>query len=240
VIRTFAWAIVILTRGGPTPPVELAKSVECRRAATPIKLDGVLSEEAWTRAQAVDTFASRGNKPRTRTEVRFAWDDNYLYFSAELEDHDLYADVIQRNGMTWTNDVIELFLKPSTQKLGYYEFQVNPLNTPLELYFPSRGAGGYQRFAPITRLGMETAVKLDGTLNRWEDDDRGWTAEWRIPWSAFFAAGGRPKPGDMWRFAACRYDYSKDFEHEELSSTSDPGFHTYESYAELRFVQAGK
>ena len=47
-----------------------------------------------------------------------------------MADHDLYADVKQRNGMTWDNDVIELFLKPSEHKLAYYEFQVNPANTP--------------------------------------------------------------------------------------------------------------
>lgn len=218
--------------------VNLVRSVECRRATGQIKLDGVLDEEAWKHAQVVAEFASRGRAARTKTSVRMLWDDRYLYFAAEMEDHDLYADVKQRNGMIWTNDVIELFLKPSEQKLGYYEFQVNAANTPLELYFPSRGAGGYQRFAPISRLGLETAVKLDGTLNNWEDDDRGWTAEWRIPWNAFKAACGRPNPGDVWRFAACRYDYSKDFEREELSSTADPGFHNYESYAELRFVRS--
>ena len=136
--------------------------------------------------------------------------------------------------------MIELFLKPSPDRLCYYEFQVNPLNTPLELFFPSRGAGGYERFAPLTRLGLQTAVTLDGTLNHWEDEDRGWTAEWRIPWSAFKAVGGRPKGGDVWRFAACRYDYSKELERVETSSTSNPGFHNYESYAELRFVDRAR
>lgn len=216
--------------------MNLVRSVECRRASGPIKLDGILDEPAWKSAQMVSEFVSKGRPPKTRTSVRFLWDDKYLYFAAEMEDHDLYADITTRNGMIWNNDVIELFLKPSERSLGYYEFQSSANNTPLELYFPSRGAGGYQRFAPITRLGLETAVKLDGTLNHWEDDDKGWAAEWRIPWSAFKVAGGRPRPGDVWRFAACRYDYSKDFEQPELSSTSDPGFHTYESYAELKFM----
>lgn len=222
------------------PPAQDAHFAECRRAAGPIKLDGVFDEPSWKNAQIVSDFTVNGRRPsKTKTAVRFLWDDKYLYFAAEMEDHDLYADVKQRNGMTWTNDVIELFLKPSEQKLGYYEFQSNALNTPLELYMPSRGAGGYQRFAPISRLGLETAVKLDGTLNNPEDDDKGWTAEWRIPWSAFKATGGGPKAGDIWRFAACRYDYSKDFDQPELSSNANPGFHTYESYWELRFVRVG-
>lgn len=218
--------------------VRLIQFAECRRATGTIKLDGILDEPAWKNAQVVSEFVvpGRNRAPKTKTSVRFLWDDRGLYFAAEMEDHDLYADVTKRNGMTWTNDVIELFLKPSETRTMYYEFQVNPLNTQLELLFPSRGAGGYQRFAPITRLGIKTAVKLYGTLNNWEDDDKGWTAEWMIPWSAFKVAGGRPKPGDVWRFAACRYDYSKDFDQAELSSTSNPGFHSNESYAELRFV----
>ena len=57
------------------------------------------------------------------------------------------------------------------------------------------------------------------------------------PWKGFDATGGRPKPGDIWRFAACRYDYSKDFDQPELSSIANvrTGFHSYEDYAALRF-----
>ena len=109
---------------------------------------------------------------------------------------------------------------------------------PLELFLPSRGAGGYLRFAD-TRLGMESAVQLRGTLNNWEDKDKGWTVEGRIPWTAFKATGGRPKPGDKWRFALCRYDYSVTLPRTETSSTApltQPDFHRYEDYGELTFV----
>jgi hypothetical protein len=121
----------------------------------------------------------------------------------------------------------------------YYEFQINAANTQLELFLPSRGAGGYKRFAPLTQLGMESEVRLQGTLNHWEDRDVGWTVEGRIPWSAFKAAGGRPKEGEKWRFALCRYDYSVTFERPELSSTApltQSDFHRYEDYGELTFV----
>ena len=128
--------------------------------------------------------------------------------------------------------------KPSEDKPAYYEFQVNALNTVLEMYLPSRGAGGYQRFAPLGNLGMESAVKLDGTLNDWTDKDKGWTVEGRIPWKAFEATGGRPKPGDKWRFALCRYDYSVAYDRPDLSSTApltQSDFHRYEDYGVLTF-----
>jgi hypothetical protein len=221
------------------PPA--VREAECRRARNRIKIDGILDEIAWEKAQVLQDFSAFWDKRKAKsaTKARLLWDDQYLYFCAEMEDVDLYADVKERNGMTWTNDVFELFFKPSEDKLAYYEFQVNAANTPLELFFPSRGAGGYQRFAPLTNLGMESEVRLDGTLNNWTDKDKGWTVEGRIPWKAFEATGGRPKAGTKWRFALCRYDYSSAYDRPDLSSTApltQSDFHRYEDYGTLTFV----
>jgi hypothetical protein len=219
----------------------VARSAECRWATGPIKIDGTLDEAAWGKADVLKDFDVHWqHRPaKTATKARLLWDDNYLYFAAEMEDSDLYADVTQRNGMTWTNDVFELFFKPAEKKLPYYEFQVNAANTQLELFFPSRGSGGYQRFAPLTKFGMESAVKLEGTLNNPADTDKGWIVEGRIPLSAFVASGDKPRPGAKWRFALCRYDYSVAFDRVETSSTAPltrPDFHRYEDYGELLFV----
>lgn len=229
--------------GAGGPPV--VRAAECRWRSDLLRIDGVLNEKAWDDADVLENFAVYWQKrpARSATQARLLWDDKYLYFSAEMEDFDLYADIKERNGMTWTNDVFELFFKPAKDKLIYYEFQVNALNTPLELLLPSRGAGGYQRFGPETRLGIESAVRLKGTLNKWDDKDVGWSVEGRIPWTAFEPSGGRPKIGDRWRFALCRYDYSSAFESPELSSTAPltvPNFHHYEDYGELTFVEKGK
>jgi hypothetical protein len=216
-------------------------SVKCHWRVGIIKLDGVINDVAWDKAQVIDNFmvSWEKRKPKTTTKARLLWDDEHLYFCAEMEDSDLYADVKEPNGMTWHNDVFELFFRPDAEKLPYYEFQVNAANTPLQLYFPSRGAGGYQRFAPLTQVTLESAVKLDGTLNDHTDKDKGWTVEGRIPWTAFKATGGKPKVGDRWRFALCRYDYSTAFEAPELSTSAaltQSNFHRYEDYTELIFV----
>jgi hypothetical protein len=245
----FCLAVIVFGKGNSAHTIEPAKddsppvlrSAECRWASGPIKIDGKADEAAWEKAQTLTDFAVYWAKrqPKTATKARLLWDDRYLYFTAEMEDTDLYADVKERNGMTWTNDVFELFFKPAENKLAYYEFQVNAANTQLELFFPSRGSGGYQRFAPLTKFGMESAVKLDGTLNHWEDQDIGWTVEGRIPWTAFQTTGGRPKVGDKWRFSLCRYDYSAAFDRPELSSTSPltvSDFHRYEDFGVLTFI----
>src|SRR6266446_1110936 len=218
-----------------TPPVD--RSAECRWAGGDIKIDGLADEPAWKNAQVLDKFVAfwAKRKPKTSTKARLLWDDKYLYFTAEMEDTDLYADIKERNGMTWSNDVFELFFKPHADKLAYYEFQVNAANTPLELYFPSRGSGGYRRFAPLTHIGLQSAVVVKGTLNNWHDKDEGWVVEGRIPWADFSETGGAPKAGDVWRGAICRYDYSVGYEETELSSSAPvPGsFHAYEHYNKL-------
>jgi hypothetical protein len=224
-------------------PPPAVREAECRRATNRVKIDGVLDEVAWEKAQVLEDFSAfwENRKARSATKARLLWDENYLYFCAEMEDVDLYADVKEHNGMAWTNDVFELFFKPHEDKLAYYEFQVNALNTQLEMFLPSRGAGGYQRFAPVGKMGMESAVKLYGTLNDWKDKDKGWTAEGRIPWKAFEPTGGRPKAGEKWRFALCRYDYSVAYDRPDLSSTAPltkSDFHRYEDYGTVTFVGA--
>ena len=226
------------------PEVAVQKTIECRWRNGAITIDGRNNEKTWDGAQPIESFVVfwEKRKAKTKTTARLLWDDSFLYFLAEMEDSDLYAYTKNKNGETWYDDVFELFFKPGgegAKGLHYYEFQVNALNTQLELSLPSRGSGGYQRFAPLTKLGMESAVKLRGTLNDWKDKDEGWTVEGRIPWSAFEPTGGKPKPGDKWRVALCRYDYSAAFESPDLSSTAPltvPNFHRYEDYGELVFV----
>jgi cellulose/xylan binding protein with CBM9 domain len=246
VLAVMALTVVLVSRT-PAPEADAVpatvKEADCLRAAGAIKIDGKADEGAWAKAPVLKDFAVfwQRRPARSKTEARLLWDDDFLYFTAKMEDVDLYADVKQYNGMTWTNDVFELFFKPDMAKKPYYEFQVNALNTRMETFLPSRGAGGFQRFATQEKLGMESAVVLRGTLNNWKDRDEGWTVEGRIPWKAFQETGGRPKAGDRWKFALCRYDYSVAYESPDLSSTApltQPDFHRYEDYGTLKFVGA--
>lgn len=240
-------ALLLGLAGSVSPaaaPFEVPTDHECRRATGPIKLDGKADEPAWQQALVIESFgafwASRPGK--TATKARLLWDDEYLYFHAEMEDADLYADERKTNGHLWDNDVFELFFKPSEQGNAYYEFQINPLNAQFHCFLPSRGAGGLRRALSSTEDGkfaMKTAVLLRGTLNNWRDNDTGWSVEGRIPWKDFHRTGGGPKTGDVWRFALCRYDYSKNFDAPDLSSCAPltaPSYHRYEDYCRLKFV----
>jgi hypothetical protein len=94
-------------------------SVECRLAETPIKIDGKLDDPAWAKSQVVKEFVipRAARPPRTSSAFRTSWDIKYFYFAAEMQDADLYGDLKKRNAMTWNNDVIELFIRPTDKKL---------------------------------------------------------------------------------------------------------------------------
>ena len=67
------------------PPA--VRSAECRRASGAIKLDGALDEPAWANAQVLADFAVtwQNRKPKTATRARLLWDDDSLYFAAEMD-----------------------------------------------------------------------------------------------------------------------------------------------------------
>jgi glucose/arabinose dehydrogenase len=247
-ITVFVAVCVGLGLGGPAPAAPPA-AFECRWAESPITIDGKADEAAWKSAQAIDHFylpwTKDGRRARTATKARLLWDREYLYFFAEMEDTDLYADIKENDGMLWENDVFELFFKPAEDKPGYYEFQVNAAGAVLDMFLPRRGAGGYRRFIKDGDFHVEAKVRLQGTLNHWQDKDTGWSVEGRIPWRDFLRTGGRPEPDEKWKFALCRYDYSVDFEGPELSTCAplkgpNPDFHHHEDYATLHFIGPGK
>jgi len=247
-----ALVLVAYLAGGVAPKTHAQRVVpvaveipptDCIWAKSPITVDGKMDEPAWQSA-ALPGFVIfwQARTPKSGTAARILWDNDAFYFFAEMDDIDLYADITEHNGMCWLNDVFELFFKPSEKSPAYYEFQVNAAGTHLEMFLPSRGAGGYGRFGKKdVKLGMVTAVKLNGTLNKWQDKDEGWAVEGKIPWTAFAATGGKPKAGDIWRYSLCRYDYSVAYERPELCSTSlltQGDFHRYEEFLKLKFLGA--
>lgn len=222
---------------------------ECRFTDGEITIDGKADEPAWEKAQVIDKFGlpwlsgDNARPPRTATRARLLWDEGNLYFFAEMDDADLYADVTEHDGQCWDNDVFELFFKPADDKPGYYEFQVNAANTQLDMFIPRRASGGYLRYRRKEGdFDFESQVQLRGTLNHWEDRDTGWSVEGKLPWRGFLKSGGRPEFDEKWKFALCRYDYSVEFEGPDLSTTAPTAkvahadFHRYEDYSVLKFV----
>lgn len=224
-----------------------AAPYECRWSDEPIVIDGRADETAWRHAQMIDKFSlpwlrDKERPAKTATRARLLWDREHVYFFADMEDHDLFADVHEHDGRAWTNDVFELFFKPADDKPGYYEFEINAAGAVLDMFIPQRIKDLYERHKADGEFHIEAAVQRRGTLDDRQDRDEGWSIEGRIPWTDFLRTGGRPAIGETWKFALCRYDYAIHAGQPELStsaplrSSTEPNFHAYEDYAPLRFV----
>ena len=242
-MKQAAWAIVGLIAFSLfsfAAPAARADDAVCRWAAGEVVIDGTADEAAWKNATTIANFRIpvSGLATKSTTAARLMWDRQYLYFFAQLEDRDLFADVVERDGQTWDNDVFEMFFKPSRSESGYYEFQVNAAGTEMDLFLPDQKSGGYEALKSANAFQMKTAVVRRGTLNERSDRDEGWSVEGRIPWIDFMPTGGRPSVDEVWSMALCRYDYTLD-ESPELSSCaplSELNFHRVEDYVALRFA----
>ncbi len=214
-------------------------------AAIPPTLDGKLDDAAWQSAAVlVLTNQYRPDYPvsnRPRTEVRFCWDDAHLYAAFSCEDDDVWSFGDQPDSTLWIGDAFELFLKPSRDRRAYVEFVVAPNGTLYDALYPSRGAGGGARFKTWFS-GARIATAVDGTDGDWQDTDRGYVVELAIPWEAFAEIADPPRAGDEWTFGAfrCEVSHSRD---DTLMLMSIPksgptGFHSFEFYQPLRFIES--
>ncbi len=202
-------------------------------------IDGKADEAEWAAAVPIKSFGAfwAGQQPKMPHEARILWDDEAMYYFAELPDKYLKAFGTKRNDTLWLGDVFELFFKPSKTGPAYYELQANPLGTILELPFPRRGYS-FEELAAKPHQGMTVAVQVDGSLEKPGENDKKWTVEGRIPWTLFAPTGGRPKPGDVWQFQLSYYDYGPKGTEPELGSCAPLtilNYHRYEDYAGLRF-----
>jgi len=231
--------------------LDKAQAYQCARADKPIVIDGKLDEAAWAKAQQIErfivpsrmdwtTFSMTGpRRARSLTRAKIMWDDKYLYFAAEMEDRDIYCVTGKGHDNSFgTDDIIELFVKPSDAQPWYWEFHVVPSGGTRDYWYARRGAGGDKRWMKYDS-GMQGKVTLSGTFDDWTDRDNEWIAEVRIPWAAFDKWGGRPKVGDDWKFLVSRYDYSVHLEDGcELSAAAPlpwQNYHLFEDYPYLVF-----
>jgi hypothetical protein len=186
----------------------------CRRASTPILIDGKLDEAAWAEAawttDFVDIQGVAKPKPRFRTRAKLLWDDEYLYIGAELEEPHVWATLTQHDSVIFQDPDFEVFIDPDGDTHAYYEFEMNALNTSWDLFLnkPYMDQGKPNNAWDIP--GLKTAVHVNGTLNNPTDTDQGWTVEIAFPWkvlSEHALHAGPPTDGEQWRIDFSRVEW---------------------------------
>jgi len=185
----------------------------CPRASAALRIDGKLGDPAWLAAPWTEAFIDIEGlstpAPRYRTRAKMLWDDTYLYIAAELEKPDVTATLTAHDSIIFHDNDFEVFLQPPASVPGYFEFEMNALNTGWDLYLdqPYREGGKADNSWEIP--GLKSAVAIQGTLNNPKGRDQGWSLELAIPWKAFTSRAPVTPPGinDEWRINFSRVEY---------------------------------
>ena len=197
---TCAPALHAQTSGTQGKPSTIATSV----TEAPI-VDGRPTDGVWSAAEVVSGFTQsepmEGSPVSERTEVRIIYDEDALYIAAWLYDRDPAAMVVgetRRDASLQNTDAFLFVLDTYRDGQNGFVFGTTPSGIEYDGQVSNEGQGGG---AGGTRQQSGTGagfnLNWDGT---WQvatsQDDDGWYAEFRIPFSTLrYRAGGAQEWG---------------------------------------------
>ena len=230
------------------PPV--LKRYLVRKTPKPIRIDGKLDEPAWKTAPSTGLFVNtmNGEPAQPNTEAKLLWDNQNLYIAFENVDTDVWGTLTERDSKLWTQEMDEVMIDANGDGKGYIELQVAPNGTIFDTYLPT-----YRKYEDSLdpkrkpydwNSKLKAAVKVDGTLNKRDDQDKGWTAEMALPLAdvnGLDTNGVKVPPalGDKWRLNMFRMDSPKDAKAQTALGWSAPlvgDFHKLDRFGEIVFV----
>ena len=167
-----------------------------------------------------------GGPPNQNTTVKSVWDAHEWRVLFEVADTHVWATLTERGALLYQEEVVEIFVDPVGDLECYFEIEINPLNTVLELVL-RKNRSGYLKDTSWRCEGLRSAVRRSAT---------GWSTELAIPFASLIAEP--PRTGTRWRANFCRIDRPPQVE-RELTAWSPPGranFHTPERFAWIEFT----
>ena len=172
--------------------------------------------------------AVTGAAPKQGTEVRAAWNDDEWRLLFIADDTNPWATMTQRDAPLYEEETVEVFFDPVGDLESYFEIEVNPLGTVLDLVL-RKSRSGYKADRAWQCEGLRTLVRRHAG---------GWSAEIAIPFAS--VTNSPPRPGSRWRANFCRIDRpSRDGSlPRELTAWSPllrASFHTPERFGVIEF-----
>lgn len=167
----------------------------CRRAATPLTIDGDLTKPAWRNAARSPRFVDMVTAGPAPFDTRCAalWDDEYFYVGFWVEEPFLQATLTERDSTIFRENDVEVFIDGVD---CYYEFEINALGTIYEVFFVWRDA-----LKPGSRFdGPEFDVFQPSAHSFGGNHDRAAETFWRgsHPRGGRWAFTGWDMPGLKW------------------------------------------
>lgn len=226
----------------PTQTVEIidAESVEA------LEIDGKLDEDVWSDVAPIK-LNPYGAAPDLNTQVRVFATDAHLYIGARLPDEHVWGNIDARDGKTWEQEVLEVFIDHDRDQKDYLELQFAPNGAIFDANFPvmlGRGEGSndeqIEKASAWNMEGLESAIHIEGTLNDDSDEDEFWSVEARLPFESIPGAGKAPSASDEWAANFYRYDRPDDNRTFAYGwQTISGSFHASSKFGTLQFTASG-
>ena len=202
----------------PVPAVPFAPPVyTCHRAKKEFHLDGNINKPFWEDAPYTDEFldiqGSHMPLPRFVTRAKMLWDDENLYVAADLAGDEIWGHLTERDSVIYFDNDFEIFVDPDSDTYHYYEFEMNVLNTVWDLFLAEPYRDGGSGLNGYDMHGLRTAVQVDGSINDPSAENKGWSVEVVIPFSALYEYQKErraPKNGEFYRMNFSRVQWNVD------------------------------
>lgn len=165
------------TTGQRPPRSGFERAIVAPRVSSPIELDGRVDEEAWRAIDplpAVMSSPTFGLEPSEATELRMAYDDDYLYISGVLRDRDpagIRAASLRRDDGALSNDWLAVTIDGYRDRENALVFGITPAGVRTDGEFPNDAETG-------PNFAWNAFWDAEATRT-----DTGWSAEIRIPFT---------------------------------------------------------
>jgi hypothetical protein len=128
-------------------------------------------------------LANGSGVAQQQTTVRIAYDAENFYVRYDCDDNDIWAEATARDSAIYDEEVVELFIAPGTDHpTYYYEFEVSPIGTMLDLTVHSPN---------LERRGLTADFAWDCPGLQWSahrnDAANHWHAYIVVPWQSIGA-----------------------------------------------------
>lgn len=210
-----------------------------------LTVDGELNEAVWNKLPVM-RLGPLGNAPAKESWAKLLYTEDALYIAAYLQDEQIWGSLKDRDSDTWNEEVFEVFIDPDGDGADYLELQVTPNNVIFDAHFLKqlgRGEGSRQEQIDRARAfnleGLQSAVKIDGTVNKEDDEDKSWTIELKLPFAKLPGAQGKaPTPGQSWSVNLYRFDRPRKGQTFAYawSTQASRSFHEVAKYGKVQFM----
>lgn len=218
----------------PIPAVPFAPPVyACRYNPRPFTLDGDLDKDFWKDIPFTKPFADIEGEirpqPRFETRAKLCWNDENLYIGAVLEGDEIWAHVTDHDDVIFRDNDFEIFIDTDSDTQIYIEYEMNARNTNWDLLLTKAYRDMGKPVNSLEIRGLQSAVKIDGTLNAPGPQTRRWSVEVVIPFYTLAEcnmASRKPARGDYYRVNFSRVQWKVDINDGAFEKRLRPGTDT--------------